>query len=212
MHCAARSASLEAVRTRLERREWEAAKSAPKPPPRILRALLSEDDVQQLEAYAWHVRCSREGGAAGWVRYGEAHQATFLHYVDRPEGELVAGKVAKAEAEAEIEVADDEEAGSASMAFPQACPGLFRRICARVREAADGGGMCEASAFDLLSVRCVEHHTYTAGGGLTEKGHLDAGSCLTLSVLLSEGGCNGGVFTTTDSEGATVHKAALTRS
>ena len=56
-----------------------------------------------------------------------------------------------------------------------------------------------------LSVRCIELHLYTAGGGLTDPGHNDLGSVLTLSVMLSDPGPSerGGRFTTTDALGNT---------
>lgn len=50
-----------------------------------------------------------------------------------------------------------------------------------------------------LTVRCVEHHVYTAGGRLVLEGHRDIGSCLSLSVLLSDQ-YTGGAFTTTGEE------------
>ena len=60
-------------------------------------------------------------------------------------------------------------------------------------------------------VRCIELHLYTTGGGLTDPGHYDQGSVLTLSVQLSPQapGENGGRFLTTDGAGvATVHELA----
>jgi hypothetical protein len=48
-----------------------------------------------------------------------------------------------------------------------------------------------------LAVRCVELHTYSAGGGLMDKGHKDSGSALSLSVMLSDpSGFDGGQFIT----------------
>ena len=53
-----------------------------------------------------------------------------------------------------------------------------------------------------LSIRCVEFHTYTAGGGLMSLGHRDRGSILTLSVLLSSpAACVGGEFITWTRDG-----------
>jgi|TARA_B100001741_G_scaffold284853_1_gene260680 hypothetical protein len=51
-----------------------------------------------------------------------------------------------------------------------------------------------------LTVRCVEHHVYTEGGGLILEDHRDIGSSLSLSVLLSDGYA-GGAFTTTNEAG-----------
>ena len=49
----------------------------------------------------------------------------------------------------------------------------------------------------VLHVRCVEIHSYSAGGHLLTPGHRDCGSALTMSVLLSDPGhfC-GGEFVT----------------
>ena len=50
-----------------------------------------------------------------------------------------------------------------------------------------------------LHTRCIEYHRYETGGGLVCAGHRDAGSALTMAVLLSdplEDGVEGGVFVT----------------
>ena len=48
-----------------------------------------------------------------------------------------------------------------------------------------------------LHVRCIELHSYSAGGGLLQNGHRDHGSVLTMSVLLSDPGLfAGGEFVT----------------
>jgi predicted 2-oxoglutarate/Fe(II)-dependent dioxygenase YbiX len=53
-----------------------------------------------------------------------------------------------------------------------------------------------------LSIRCVEFHTYTAGGGLMSLVHRDRGSVLTISVLLSSpAACEGGEFITWTRDG-----------
>ena len=50
-------------------------------------------------------------------------------------------------------------------------------------------GMCSEPALCdpsvRLNVRCMEYHTYVAGGGLMTEGHKDHGSALTMSILLS---------------------------
>ena len=56
----------------------------------------------------------------------------------------------------------------------------------------------------------IEYHSYTAGGGLTEKNHCDAGSTVTLSVLLTEP-TDGGVFSTTDADGITTQHSSIGR-
>jgi [ribosomal protein S5]-alanine N-acetyltransferase len=184
LYCAARAAELEQVCTRLERANWEAAKAAPLPPPLVLRGLLTDEDLRQIHSHAHQLELRREhagDGVAFGARYGEGHEALFLHYVGG---------------------SPPLNDGASQRGFVQACANVFQRLRAAIREAAATGGLCGADAFDSLSVRCIEYHTYTAGGGVTEKGHRDAGSCLTLSVLLTEP-CEGGVFSTTDAGGVT---------
>ena len=50
---------------------------------------------------------------------------------------------------------------------------------------------------DQLGVRCVEYHSYRPGGCLLDPDHIDAGSIMTLSLLLSDPGLyDGGEFMT----------------
>ena len=72
--------------------------------------------------------------------------------------------------------------------------------------------MCTEATSSTLSVRCIELHLYTAGGGLTDPGHNDLGSVLTLSVMLSDPGPSerGGRFTTTDALGNTTAHELIT--
>ena len=72
--------------------------------------------------------------------------------------------------------------------------------------AAHDAGLCDAS--ETLNVRCIELHTYQRGGGLTDPGHNDQGSVLTLSALLSPPQ-SGGTFTTTDAASGAVTEHAL---
>ena len=63
-----------------------------------------------------------------------------------------------------------------------------------------------------LHIRCVEYHEYTApGDGLSDPGHIDVGSIVTLAVQLSTPGPAdaGGRFTTTTAGGVvTTHELA----
>ena len=60
---------------------------------------------------------------------------------------------------------------------------------------------------DALSVRCIELHTYTAGGGLVDVRHRDCGSVLSLSVMLSEPAAKtGGHFVTWERGMPVVHQ------
>ena len=189
--CAARAAELEQVCTRLERADWEAAKAAPLPPPIVLRGLLTQNDVDEIDSYARQLALIRHEGCdgVGWTRYGESHEALFLHCSGDGSG-----------------LPSVEQDGTLQPSFVQSCASMFERLRTAIRDAADAGGLCSADNFESLNVRCIEHHTYVAGGGLTEKGHRDAGSSLTLSVLLTEPS-DGGVFSTTDASGVTTPHA-----
>ena len=59
-----------------------------------------------------------------------------------------------------------------------------------------------------LTVRCVEHHVYTEGGGLVMEDHRDLGSSLSLSVLLSDQ-YTGGAFTTTENGVVLTHAPSI---
>jgi len=76
----------------------------------------------------------------------------------------------------------------------QAQPGLANKLLGLMTASPlhDGGHS------DALHVRCIELHSYAAGGGLLNAGHRDNGSSLTLSVLLSEGFAGGHFVTYTD--------------
>jgi len=152
MRCVARSCELEQVCTRVERSEWQRAAAAPRPPPAVVRGLLSDDDIRSIESYARQLMPeladdgSADASGGGWTRYGDGHEATFLHH-----GGTMHDDVWRT--------------------FAQACAQLDRRLHARVRDVAASAGLCDATTFEGLNVRCVEHHTYTAGGGLTDRGH-----------------------------------------
>ena len=68
------------------------------------------------------------------------------------------------------------------------------------------GAMTESWRGPPLTVRCVEHHVYTEGGGLILEDHRDIGSSLSLSVLLSDDYA-GGAFTTTNEAGVVLTHA-----
>ena len=175
--CAARACELQQAHTHLAASLWQAKKAIQRPPPVVVRQLLSEEQLSEIEQYVSQLHADED---CGWVRYGDAHEAHFLHH----------GGV----------MHDD-----VSRTLAEACPRLFEGLIARVRQEADESALCSNDSFDKLSIRCVEHHKYSAGGGLTDKGHCDAGSTITLSALLSDH-CEGGRFSTTDERGVvTVH-------
>ena len=60
------------------------------------------------------------------------------------------------------------------------------------------------------NVRCIEYHRYTEGGSLLQEDHVDAGSLLTMSLLLSEPDeFEGGEFATFDSNNVTVFRIVV---
>lgn len=183
--CLARGCELGEARTRLDRADWQAKKDAHKPPPVILKKLLTDEEMGDVASFARQMDPTKDGATdvaevSGWTRYGDAHEALFLHH-----GGMMHDDVWRT--------------------FQVAHPALFASLRRRVRDAADAAGLCAADAFDELNVRCIEFHTYTAGGALLDKTHCDMGSKLTLSVLLTEPG-DGGVFSTSDARGVkTLH-------
>ena len=60
-----------------------------------------------------------------------------------------------------------------------------------------------------LALRCVEFHTYQAGGGLLDVDHRDTGSAVSMSILLSDAAqMDGGRFVTWGASGPTAHALA----
>jgi|LauGreDrversion4_1035100.scaffolds.fasta_scaffold233134_1 hypothetical protein len=73
---------------------------------------------------------------------------------------------------------------------------LIARIISTMRRA-DPRAKLGDDGLRQLSVRCCELHTYRVGGELMATGHRDAGSSITMSVLLSEPSqAAGGTFLT----------------
>jgi hypothetical protein len=81
--------------------------------------------------------------------------------------------------------------------FQQACPSLCRKLVSCM---CSQPGLLQESESDLheeLHVRCIELHSYVAGGGLFSAGHRDNGSIVSMAVLLSdENEMSGGEFIT----------------
>jgi hypothetical protein len=81
------------------------------------------------------------------------------------------------------------------------CAALFATLVEAMRRHDPRSG----SIADELSVRCVELHHYSVGAGLMDAGHVDSGSSLTMSVMLTEPtSLQGGEFVTWDGNGAPV--------
>ena len=144
----------------------------------VLPGLLNDADIASVE------RATEEQPDQPQTLYGEAHSAQFLHragYFERREPALF-GKL------------------MAAMRLPPDWPSASE-TANNVLQSAGGG--CPPSG---LSVRCIEAHTYTCGGGLLEQGHIDQGSSLSLSVVLTEP-TEGGHFVTTGADGTAVTHA-----
>ena len=79
--------------------------------------------------------------------------------------------------------------------FGGTLPELLPRLVKQMRHAAAKWHGEEAAA--ALSLRCIEFHTYQAGGGLLDIDHRDTGSAVSMSILLSEAAqMEGGRFIT----------------
>ena len=174
---------------RLRRRIREAAHL---PPPVILRGLL--DGIPGLiDAVYSHAREAGRFWADGtplgyepaWKCYGDSeHTVKLLH-------------------------APGTMRDGVSRSFGDAHPSLLRQLLATVRQRAAMAAMCPLD--EQLNIRCIELHHYEAGSGLDDIGHVDIGSTITLSVLLSPPGSAkcGGRFSTIDANGPTEYALDL---
>ena len=85
--------------------------------------------------------------------------------------------------------------------FGQAMPHLKKKILDAV-QAADKAEWGLLEGKEHVTVRVIEHHKVSKGGGLLQKDHIDYGSLLTLDVMLSDpGDFEGGVFHTVEADG-----------
>jgi hypothetical protein len=79
--------------------------------------------------------------------------------------------------------------------FGSTLPELLPRLVEQMRHAAAKWHGEEAAV--ALSLRCIELHTYQAGGGLLDVDHRDTGSAVSMSILLSDAAqMEGGRFIT----------------
>lgn len=78
-------------------------------------------------------------------------------------------------------------------------PDLYHRLCSAAREAdADWQVL---GAVDRLGMRCAEYHTVHTSGGLPKKTHYDAGSLITMDLMLSHtDDFEGGAFSTLEQD------------
>jgi hypothetical protein len=158
-------------------------------PPVILPKLLDDDDLHQIFDLASKAKMQKA------VPDEANHRATHtVLYLQRSKGRGV-----KCIADAVWQTFRQHDGIAAVLA----------RTWERVRAEADASGLLSVRKFDELNLRCCEFHEYREGGGLTTRGHIDAGSMLTVSVQLTHQTASSGRFTTTDANGVvTVHELA----
>jgi len=130
-----------------------------------------------------------DDGAPTWVQCSTSHEKIFLHR-------------------------RNPMRDGVRRAFRQACPRVLQKLIGAMHDTglADAAWRAADSPHSErppLHTRCVEFHSYTAGGGLLDPGHIDVGSTITLSVLLSDAtpAAHGGRFSTSASDGTvTLHE------
>mmetsp|Transcript_43795 Transcript_43795/g.99010 ORF Transcript_43795/g.99010 Transcript_43795/m.99010 type:complete len:279 (-) Transcript_43795:121-957(-) len=90
--------------------------------------------------------------------------------------------------------------------FRQTLPALHDRVVRAFWEADEKGGWGVLAGKDAsrLNLRTVEFHEYGRGGQLSDPGHYDAGSLITLDVMLAEPGVDfeGGGLLTPNQDGS----------
>ena len=93
--------------------------------------------------------------------------------------------------------------------FEQCCPELLSRLVAKMRGTALGWWTGSEEDEGELSLRCIEFHTYQAGGGLLDVNHRDTGSIVSMSILLADAAqMVGGRFVTWGADGPQTHELA----
>jgi len=141
--------------------------------------LLSMSEVQELHDAARALTRLQEPH-----RYDQPHESLFLHAACCVRVRLSIFSVAGSGSSTPVRLTLRPTRQSF---FETACPALREKLLARMR----------ALWPRELGVRCVEYHTYWAGGCLLDPDHIDAGSVLTMSALLSDPSSHdGGEFLT----------------
>lgn len=152
--------------------------------------LLSHSDIAILHEAARELRKLQEPH-----RYDQPHESLFLHAACCTRVKLSLAVVTK-EPSASSAVRLTLRPARSSF-IETACPELIRRVLVRMR----------ALWPTKLSVRCIEYHTYWPGGCLLDPDHIDAGSTLTLSALLSDPSTlDGGQFLTFSAGAPVAHE------
>ena len=153
--------------------------------------LLSHSDIAILHEAARELRKLQEPH-----RYDQPHESLFLHAACCTRVKLSLAVFAKEPTASSAAVRLTLRPARSSF-IETACPELIRRVLARMR----------ALWPTKLSVRCIEYHSYWPGGCLLDPDHIDAGSTLTLSALLSDPSTlDGGQFLTFSAGAPVAHE------
>ena len=153
--------------------------------------LLSHSDIAILHEAARVLRKLQEPH-----RYDQPHESLFLHAACCTRVKLSLAVFAKEPTASSAAVRLTLRPARSSF-IETACPELIRRVLARMR----------ALWPTKLSVRCIEYHSYWPGGCLLDPDHIDAGSTLTLSALLSDPSTlDGGQFLTFSAGAPVAHE------
>jgi len=85
--------------------------------------------------------------------------------------------------------------------LPELLPEIHERLLGAAREADREWGVVDSDRF-TLSLRCAEFHTVRTAGGLPKQKHYDAGSLITMDLMLSSADeFEGGTFQTLEANG-----------
>lgn len=158
----------------------------------------------------------------GWAQRSHRMSAEQL-VAERREPVIVNGQLTSTEVRAVLDAAGrmaskyDLAYGSSHAAlflhrggyFARVLPDVLSKLMEQMRGVASGWPE-ECGSIDELTLRCIEFHTYQAGGALLDVDHRDTGSVVSMSVLLSDAAqMEGGRFVTWDADGAPVqHEVA----
>ena len=172
----------------------------------LVKGVLSESDIAELDALYARIKAQaiEQAAAAGSLEFthpnlggleDSPHLTSFLHVHALIDRELphVLKKVL------DTMVAADRQAGW----------GLLRRP----GDAPEEGEQARAGEAGCGNVRVVEYHEYRAGGEVCDPTHTDAGSLVTMSVMLSDPATDftGGDFTTLEVDGSVTGFPGFTR-
>tara|TARA_B110001452_G_scaffold21212_1_gene17029 strand:+ start:1178 stop:1855 length:678 start_codon:yes stop_codon:yes gene_type:complete len=159
----------------------------------------------------------------GWARRSPSMMSAEMLVAERREPVIVTAQLTLEEVSAVLDAAGrmastyDLAYGSAHAAlflhrggyFGRELPDVLRKLTEQMRSVASAWPE-ERHSVDELTLRCIEFHTYQAGGALLDVDHRDTGSVVSMSVLLSDAAqLEGGRFVTWAADGVPVqHEVA----